>query len=187
VGGERVAVRYSKWGGIDHWHFDLEPLGQDRFGWWFFGRKGLTLQRGAEPPVPQRRDFVLLVPVQGCWTACFNAEDELEIYVDVTTRPVLGAGTVTAVDLDLDVVRYLDGRVEVLDEDEFAEHQVQLAYPAELISQARQTCDWLVEAVSSRAEPFGKAGTGWLARARGAARGGAPSLGWQGQREDGCP
>ncbi len=166
MGGERVAVRYSKWGGIDHWHFELEPLGQDRFGWWFFGRKGLPLQRGDEPPVLQRRDFVLLVPVQGCWTACFNAEDELEIYVDVTTRPVLGAGTVTAVDLDLDVVRYLDGRVEVLDEDEFAEHQVQLAYPAELIRQARQTCDWLVGAVSSRAEPFGQAGTGWLARAR---------------------
>ena len=56
--------------------------------------------------------------------------------------------------------------MEILDEDEFAEHQVQLAYPAELISQARQTCDWLVTAVSSRAEPFGQAGAGWLARAR---------------------
>jgi hypothetical protein len=162
----RVAVRYTKWGGIDHWHFELEPLGQDRFGWWFFGRKGLTQQRGAEPPVIWPRDFVLLVPVQGCWTAYFNAADELEIYVDVTTRPVLAAGTVTAVDLDLDVVRFFDGRVEVLDEDEFAEHQVQLGYPAEVISQARQTCDWLVGAVSSRAEPFGEAGAAWLARAR---------------------
>ena len=85
--------------------------------------------------------------------------------MDVTTRPVLDGDTVTAVDLDLDVVRWADGRVEVLDEDEFAEHQVQLAYPAELISQARATCDWLVEAVSSRAEPFGQAGTAWLARA----------------------
>ena len=159
-------MRYSKWGGIDHWHFELEPLGQDQFGWWFFGRKGITQQRGAEPPIMLSHDFVLLMPATGCWTACFNAENEMEIYVDVTTRPALEQGTVSAVDLDLDVVRYRDGRVAVLDEDEFAEHQVQLGYPAELISQARQTCDWLVAAVSSRAEPFGQAGPGWLARAR---------------------
>ena len=165
----RVAMRYTKWGGIDHWHFELEPLGQDEFGRWFFGRKGLIQQRGAEPPMLHPHDFVLLVPAEGCWTAYFNAEDDMEIYVDVTTRPVLDGDTVTAVDLDLDVVRYVDGRVEVLDEDEFAEHQVQLAYPAELISQARATCDWLVGAVSSRAEPFGQAGAAWLARARGGA------------------
>jgi hypothetical protein len=35
-----------------------------------------------------------------------------------------------------------------------------------VISQARQTCDWLVGAVSARDEPFGEAGAGWLARAR---------------------
>jgi protein associated with RNAse G/E len=84
----------------------------------------------------------------------------------VTTRPTLVDDTVRAVDLDLDVVRWRDGRVEVLDEDEFAEHQVQLGYPAELITQARRTCDWLVEAVSSRTEPFGQAGAAWLARAQ---------------------
>jgi hypothetical protein len=166
----RVAVRYSKWGGTDHWHFELEPLGQDEFGWWFFGRGGLTQQRGAEPPVLWPRDFVLLVPAEGCWIARFNAGHELEIYADVTTRPVLDGNTVTAIDLDLDVVRYVDGRVKVLDEDEFAEHQVRLAYPAALISQARETCDWLVQSVSSRAEPFGQAGAGWLARARQGAR-----------------
>ncbi len=82
----RVAMRYTKWGGIDHWHFELEPLGQDEFGWWLFGRKGLYQQRGDEPPVLQPRDFVLLVPAEGCWTAYFNAEHDMEIYVDVTTR-----------------------------------------------------------------------------------------------------
>jgi protein associated with RNAse G/E len=126
----------------------------------------MPIQRGAEPPVRQRRDFALLVPAEGDWTACFNADGELEIYADVTTRPVLSPGQVTAVDLDLDVVRYRDGRVAVLDEDEFAEHQVQLDYPAELIEQARTTCDWLVGAVSARREPFGQTGAAWLARAQ---------------------
>jgi hypothetical protein len=166
VSREQIEVRYTKWGGIDHWHFVMDVLGQDEHGWWLFGRKGMTLQRGAEPEVPQRQDFALLVPAEGCWTACFNAEGELDIYADVTTRPVRTGAQVTAVDLDLDVVRFAGGRVAVLDEDEFAEHQAELAYPAELIAQARATCDWLVGAVSARAEPFGQASGPWLARAR---------------------
>ena len=163
---EQIEVRYTKWGGFEHWHFAMDVLGQDEYGRWFFGRAGMPIQRGAEPPVRQRRDFALLVPAEGDWTACFNADGELEIYVDVTTRPVLRAGQVTAVDLDLDVVRYWDGRVAVLDEDEFAEHQVELGYPAELINQARATCDWLVSVVSARREPFGQTGAAWLARAQ---------------------
>jgi hypothetical protein len=166
VDREQIEVRYTKWGEIDHWHFVMELLGRDEHGWWLFGRRGMTLQRGAEPEVRQPRDFALLVPAEGCWTACFNVEGDLDIYADVTTRPVLSGSQVGAVDLDLDVVRYWDGRVAVLDEDEFAEHQVELGYPAELIAQARATCDWLVSAVSARAEPFGQASAAWLARAR---------------------
>jgi hypothetical protein len=164
VGAERVAVRYSKWGGIDHWHFELEPLGQDQYGWWFFGRKGITQQRGAEPPIVLSHDFVLLMPAAGCWTACFNADNKLEIYVDVTTRPTLDDGTVRAVDLDLDVVRWRDGRVEVLDEDEFAEHQVRYGYPPEVISDAERTASALLSAVTSGAEPFGRVCRAWLGK-----------------------
>jgi len=161
-------VRYAKWGGIDHWHYTMQRVGEDRFGAWLFGRQGIPIQRGHEPPVTQPHDFVLLVPAAGDWTACFNAENEMEIYADVTTRPVIAGGQMTAVDLDLDVVRFRDGRVAVLDEDEFAEHQVQLAYPAELIARAQATCDELVSVVTQHTEPFGQAGPGWLARARSA-------------------
>ena len=73
VGAERVAVRYSKWGYIDHWHFELEPLGQDQFGWWFFGPKGIIQHRAPSPRSRSSHDFVLLMPAAGCWTACFNA------------------------------------------------------------------------------------------------------------------
>jgi hypothetical protein len=168
VESELVEVHYTKWGGIDHWHFIMHRLGEDQFGWWFFGRQGIRIQRGDEPPVTQLHDFVLLVPVVGNWTACFNAENEMEIYADVTTRPVVTSDQVTAVDLDLDVVRYRDGRVAVLDEDEFADHQVRLAYPAELIAGAQATCDELVSGVSQHTEPFGQAGPTWLAKARSA-------------------
>jgi uncharacterized protein len=161
---ETVSVRYTKWGDRLHWHFDLERLGADGHGTWLAGRRGITKQRGDEPPMRERHGFVMLVPRQGRWTAYWNVDDEIELYVDVTTTPVWTPEGVTTVDLDLDVVRWRGGRVQVLDEDEFNEHRVALAYPAEVVAEARVTAAWLVEAITSRAEPFGGVGLSWLAR-----------------------
>jgi uncharacterized protein len=165
--GAPVEIRYTKWGGHGHWRFTLTPLGSDRFGWWLAGRAGTPQQRGEEPPVRSPTGFVMLVPAAGSWTAFWNAyapASPFEVYVDVTTRPVRAPGLVTAVDLDLDVVRRRDGRVEVLDEDEFAEHQVRYGYPREVVDGARSTARWLVDAVSARVAPFDDTGPAWLAR-----------------------
>lgn len=40
------------------------------------------------------------------------------------------------IDLDLDVVRWLDGSVEIIDVEEFEEHRVALDYPGELVAGA---------------------------------------------------
>lgn len=166
--GESVAVRYTKWGGALHWHFDLEEIGRDAHGVWLAGPPGTPLQLRDEPPVVRRDTFVALVPHEGHWIAFWNEASRFEIYVDVTTAPLWSQGELTAVDLDLDVVRWrADGVVTVLDEDEFLDHQVELAYPPEVIADARSTTAWLVEAVSTGQEPFGKVGAGWLAGAVG--------------------
>jgi hypothetical protein len=165
-----VEVRYTKWGGHEHWRFTLTPLGSDRFGWWLAGPAGTPQRRGQEPPIALDHDFVMLVPAVGSWTAFWNADgpaSPFEVYVDVTTRPVRAPGVLTAIDLDLDVVRHRDGRVEVLDEDEFAEHRVRYGYPREVIDDARSTASWLVEAISARVAPFDDTGTAWLARVPG--------------------
>lgn len=159
-------IRFTKWGGKRHWRYPLEPLGTDRFGWWLGGRAGILLQRGFEDPVVQAHDFVVLVPEDGYWIANWNGPGEtgISLYVDVTTKPIRQADVVHAVDLDLDVVRLRDGTVEVLDEDEFAEHQVRYGYPAEVVTQARATTDELVDRLSAGAEPFTHVGDAWLAK-----------------------
>ena len=68
------------------------------------------------------------------------------------------------VDLDLDVVRDRDGTVAVLDEDEFADHQVRFGYPAEFVERAQSTADHLVDALTNRIEPFDLRGQEWLGR-----------------------
>lgn len=160
-----MKVRYTKWGGVPHWAFEVQPLGEDTHGLWFGARRGTALRRGTELTVMQRHDCVMLVPASGCYTAFWNApEDRFALYVDVTTQPVVSNGTVAAVDLDLDVIRLRDGGVELLDEDEFEQHQASYGYPPWLVSQARATADWLIRAITAREEPFDDAGLAWLAR-----------------------
>jgi uncharacterized protein len=66
-------------------------------------------------------------------------------------------------DLDLDVVRRRPGREVVLvDEDEFAEHQIRYGYPADVISAAERTAAWLEDTIRSDAEPFATAFRPWL-------------------------
>lgn len=158
-----MSVRFTKWQERPHWRFETRWLGADEFGTWLVGAPGIRLQRADEPPIFEKHGFVQLVPDRGDWIAFFNLSGPFEIYVDVTTTPRWRGGSVTCVDLDLDVVRRPGGGVEVLDEDEFAAHQVELGYPAAVVRQARETADWLIAALSTRREPFDAVGPAWLA------------------------
>jgi protein associated with RNAse G/E len=60
------------------------------------------------------------------------------------------------------VVRTRDGRVEILDEDEFADHQVRFGYPQKLIDGARAAAIEVVTLLERRNEPFGEAAAHWL-------------------------
>jgi uncharacterized protein len=159
-----VEMRFTKWGGKLHWHYPVVPLGRDRHGWWLGGPEGSFFQRGEEPPIPRPQDYVMLVPADGDWIATWLATGDDEIYVDVTTRPVTSDSLIEAVDLDLDVIRRRNGRVDLVDEDEFAEHQVLLGYPPEVIARAEATADDLLARLTAGAEPFGRAGHDWLTR-----------------------
>ncbi|WP_207129234.1 DUF402 domain-containing protein [Actinocatenispora comari] len=167
VADDWVQVRYFKYDGSLHWHFDAVRLGVDRFGTWLGAPAGTALQRGSEPPLTWEVAQVLLVPDgERWWTANFNAAPHpTEIYSDMTTVPSWHGDELHAVDLDLDVVRRRGGRIERLDEDEFAEHQVRYGYPADVIAAAAAAADEVFDAITADAEPFATEFRPWLARA----------------------
>jgi len=165
VTGRDVRVVYTKYDGSLHWHQIMQYLGEDEHGIWLGGPAGSTTQRGNEPPIVLEQAFVELIPAGQWWTATFNGDPaRTEIYCDIGTPPRWPSpAEVTMADLDLDVLRLrADQQVIIVDEDEFAEHQVRYRYPAEVISAAERAAAWLLDAISAKAEPFGAAYRGWL-------------------------
>jgi uncharacterized protein len=165
--GRDIRVVYTKYDGSLHWHMTAQYLGADEHGIWVGAPGGRPIQRGAETPVILDEPWVQVVPDGKWWTATFNAAPaRTEIYCDIGTPPRWPSpDEVTMADLDLDVIRRReDKQVLIVDQDEFAEHQVRYHYPAEVISQAEQAADWLFAAISANAEPFATRYLDWLAR-----------------------
>ncbi len=181
-----VVVAFRKFDGTPHWTYPARYLGWDEFGGWIGGRAGTVLER------PGRRfiwdgDFVLLLPWQRHHVVTLNSPTALvssEFYVDITTVPrwLVGGGAserasdaggspdpqtvwVEAIDLDLDVMRPFGAREPIVDdEDEFEEHRITFAYPADLVTAARSETVWVEQQIRENAEPYASVAYAWLAR-----------------------
>lgn len=159
----RVAAR--KWPDRPHWEHTAVLLGEDDHGVWVGAPVGTRMSRpGAAFYIDQRQ--VSLVPRDAAFLASFygpGGSAHCDVYVDITTVPVWSGDTVTAVDLDLDVVRGWTGRVWVDDEDEFAARRVRHAYPPDLVRLAATSCDEVLDAVHAGRPPYdGVAPRAWF-------------------------
>lgn len=164
-----IHVRFTKWDGSLHWHFDVVRLGEDEHGIWLGAPDDTPVRRGMDSPILSPA-FALLIPVGGWWTATFNSGGEGSpfgyiAYVDICTPAVWDGSTMTAVDLDLDVAMRPDRGVELLDEDEFAEHLISMAYPDHIVDHARASAASVFRVMESGSEPFASAGSVWLGEA----------------------
>jgi hypothetical protein len=152
--GSPVRIEMQKWGGRAHWSFDAVWLGTDEHGTWLGVPTGTHMARpGATYVNPT--DQVCLVPDGHGWFATFHAPGStVKVYVDMATPSIWHGPVVRAVDLDLDVVRRLDDSVYIDDEDEFAEHQVALGYPPEIVELAESSCAEVARLVEKWEPPF---------------------------------
>lgn len=162
---EKVHIDFRKWGGARHWQFEMQRLGHDEHGIWLWSPQGTPIQRGYEPVTRSKALNVKVIPEGKWWTAIWSWQRNAGLYVDIITPPQWNGATVTMIDLDLDIVRWEDGRVAVVDEDEFAEHQVELDYPERLIHTARAVTAKVASAVEAGHEPFGSIAARWMAKA----------------------
>lgn len=174
--GDALRVQMSKWGGQPHWAYDARYLGQDEHGSWIGSPAGTAYARPGLAFDSEVDNVTLLPDRAWCCPTLYAPGLWCDVYVDISTPPVLADGTVTAVDLDLDVIRMAinrcpvpprftagPGEVFVDDEDEFAEHRAELGYPDHVVAAALESCATVLAAVRSARAPFdGPTGHRWL-------------------------
>lgn len=163
-------MRYRKYDGTAHRDYPARRLADDEHGTWLGVDAGTASVYHGRPSVEQI-PFVLLVPRQRWWTAMFNPPPRTsEVYCDIASPAEwTGDDLVDLIDLDLDVVRRRgSGRVELRDEEEFAEHREQFGYPEQVVTPARAAATWLRAALGDGTEPFASTYRDFLAQVNGA-------------------
>jgi hypothetical protein len=160
-------MNQRKWPDNEHWQFPMHHLGDDEYGSWFHVPKDSIVRRGSAPARPMGDSLVVLVPDNVWWLAEFSWDNPHHtVYVNIGTPCQRDGDRITQIDLDLDVIRKLNGEVEILDEDEFARHQVLYNYPDDLVTGARSAAEDVAQLVTACAEPFGTASVPWIELAR---------------------
>ncbi|MFL6468214.1 MAG: DUF402 domain-containing protein [Pyrinomonadaceae bacterium] len=92
------------------------------------------------------------------WYNVFRFEDcdgnLRNFYCNITKPPMLRHGVLDYVDLDIDLIVWPNGQVEILDEDEFATNAKAFNYPPELRDQAFTSLSELRQLIEAREFPF---------------------------------
>lgn len=164
------AVEYviEKWGGRPHYRGLVRHLGDDDHGSWFWGPAGRTMYRGDVALFITQHDALSVVVPGSWWTPTWwLGHPDVEVYININTPPVREPARIVTTDVDLDVVRYRDGRVEIVDQDEFELHQKLYGYPPEVIEAALTAADTAKQLAEAAEPPFdGAAACAWAERAR---------------------
>ena len=159
-----IQVRSFKWPHRPTAETTAYLLGTDTFGRWLGVASGTPWwsadhSRSGVFEMP----LVKLVPDGTFWTACFHPNDPV-VDVDIVLPVHWSDDTLEEVDLELDILRSADGSVRVRDREAFTLVQQAWAMPADIVTQAEETCEKIREQVEQGAKPFGAVGRAWLSR-----------------------
>jgi hypothetical protein len=165
--GTEIWIERRKWPDIPHYGHEGWALGEDEHGFWMELRPGRPVHRGDEVLFIGQWAGLMLSPPHGRTLIWFPQGGDIDLYVDIGCDTVRTDTSLVIIDLDLDVVRHRPtGVAELIDEDEFAEHQVTYGYSASMIEQAAADGADVLRAVQANEPPFdGVAAARWMARA----------------------
>jgi len=155
--GHPVSVEMTKWGGRPHWSWRGVYLGADEHGDWIGYPVGTRYARPGKAFVADFAAVGVVPRHDNAHLAVFNEPTEqigARIYVDVTTPALWEDDVLRSIDLDLDVVQRWDGTVDLVDQDEFEAHQLELGYPPEIITLAEESAERVYAAVAAGHPPY---------------------------------
>lgn len=137
-------------------------IGTDQFGHWLGIIAGSVWQHCNGQQGTFEQSFVKLIPYNAYWSACFNCSGKL-IDVDIVLPHIWANQLIEEVDLEIDLLKMDDGRLEIRDQAEFAVVFQQWPMLTSLIDQVHATTTQIYQQLATEAEPFKRVGVQWLA------------------------
>jgi uncharacterized protein len=165
--GRLIEVVLNKYGGAFHRSSTMTWLGEDGYGEWLWSPAGTQLigpDGKIKWVVPD--ETIRLIPRNAWWTAVFYVDAAAhDVYCDITSPAKWRSSSeVVLTDLELDLLRHRDGRVDFLDEDEFEAAASATPYPPDVIDAARASWQALGRRLLERDEPFETQFKRWFER-----------------------
>lgn len=167
--GSRVVVRFRKFDGSPHWTHYGFLLGSDDQGIWVGCPEDVELMKPGSK-----------YTWHTWWVMCFSRARGFVLtsnprplpkvtthsYVDVTSVPswheTAQGVEVRMVDFDLDIIRRFSGDVKLIDQEDFARHQVSMKYSKEVISACLAESKQVLDEVSAGVAPFDEGSRRWV-------------------------
>ena len=154
--GSRILLRATKYDGAAHWIQPFQVISDD-------GNLLVAQYRARTPIFTSRGEFrspydsrvyfwrdrwynVFRLSRPGCSLALW--------YCNVTTPPSFDGCQIGYVDLDLDVTVRPNGCIDLLDSDEFEQHQRRYAYPVDVIENAERAAHDVAQLARRGGFPF---------------------------------
>jgi uncharacterized protein len=81
-------------------------------------------------------------------------ETGIRYYCNIASPPYLAGDVITYIDYDLDVIRFPDGTVQVVDQEEYELHKTIYHYSSLVEKKVKRGLDLLLERLSKRQSPF---------------------------------
>ena len=156
VPGDPVRVASTKYDGSLHYQYTCTVVADEGDRLLAFAPGG-TLMDSYRGTRPTARHFLRVHDTDHFWNievAWDRAWRPSKHYVNIAMPSSWEDGTLRFVDLDLDISWWADGRVLLLDTDEFAAHRVRFGYPPWLVDRAWAAVDQVRSLISVRAAPF---------------------------------
>ena len=119
---------------------------------------GTPVYEGKRGRVLESEDNAIEIYFTDRWYNVWHLRDHTTYpnlwYANMATPARFDGGTLRWVDLDIDVRCYLDGSLQVLDEDEFERNCVEMSYPDDVVQRVLAGRDEVLRLAKDRAFPF---------------------------------
>lgn len=169
--GNRLELRFEKWDKSTLRQFSTAVLGVDKYGIWVTtdADSVVTWPDGSKGRLPNVG--LTFVPTGSewwtvTWAAAANGEMSRSVYGNISLPPAFERQQVRLVDLDLDVVGSPDGKLTVVDWEDFASNSAAMSYPDEVRDGAVQAANRLLDALTEGIEPYCSVADLWFRRWR---------------------